>query len=266
MYKGARVLCVIPARKGSKGVPGKNRRLVAGAPLISYAIRGAQQSEWIDRILLSTDDEAVAQIGRNMGLEVPFLRPETLAEDDTPVSFVALHGLDWLRDERGETYDVVLLMLPTTLFVIGYDLDRSIEAFWDLQPDSLVTVRETRDHPYWVNDIEGDLLRPFINEGLPLNKLRRQDVGKAYVFNGAVYMTRSESLREHRNFFFGNLGYHVMPDYRSLDVDSEMDILVAEAVFSKGEFNRRLKLEHGEAFFSRYHLDFAYQGGERDAD
>ena len=180
------VLAIVPARGGSKGVPGKNVRALAGRPLIEYTARAARESGVIDRIVLSTDSDEIADAGRRSGLEVPFIRPASLAADDTPMLPVVRHAIDALS-ASGWMPDVIVLLQPTSPLRRPSHVRDAVTMLRETKADSVVTVVELPKHlsPDYVMRIEDGLLRPFLPEGARLT--RRQDARPAYSRDGTVY-------------------------------------------------------------------------------
>lgn len=223
-----KVVAIIPARGGSKGVPNKNIRLVAGKPLIAYAIDCAKESKLITRIIVSTDSTSIAQIATDYGAEV-LIRPSDLAQDDTPMSPVLLHVLQTLQ-ENGEHYDLVVLLQVTSPIRTGQDIDRIVEMFAST-PDleaviSVVPMDDvhparmyTLDEQHWMN--------PYIESG---EEARRQDLPVVYYRNGCIYAIRSEILKDKRSVMVKNKKAYVMPAKWLANIDDERDLIIAEAL------------------------------------
>jgi CMP-N,N'-diacetyllegionaminic acid synthase len=182
----SRVLGLVPARGGSKGVPGKNVRMLAGRPLIDYAARAARESSVLDRIILSTDSNEIAEAGRRSGLEVPFMRPALLAEDDTPMLAVVQHAIDTLS-ASGWTPDLIVLLQPTSPLRRPSHVRDAVTMLRETKADSVVSVVELPRHlsPDYVMRIDEGVLRPFLPDGARLT--RRQDARPAYSRDGTVY-------------------------------------------------------------------------------
>jgi CMP-N,N'-diacetyllegionaminic acid synthase len=215
-----RVLGLIPARGGSKGVPRKNIRLLAGKPLLQYTAEAALASSRLTRIILSTDDEEIADVGHRCGLDVPFLRPTELAQDTTPTLPVVQHALRFL-DDLGDYYDAVCLLQPTNPLRSAEVIDACIELLERHDADTVVTVLPVpvKYNPHWVyfKDAQ-ELLHLSTGDEVPAP--RRQDLPPAFHREGSVYVTRSEVVME-ANSLYGRrmLGYGVDP-LQSINIDS----------------------------------------------
>ena len=221
------VLAIIPARGGSKGIPRKNIKALMGKPLIGWTIDAAEKSSCVDRIIVSTEDEEIASIACKLGAEVPFIRPEELATDDTPGISPVLHVISQLKD-----HDWVLLLQPTSPLRSAEDIDGIWNYCQEQGGVSAVSVCEVREHPYWMYKFDAaQCLEPFIR-GRP-NVTRRQDLPAAYALNGALYLAKTEWLIE-RGSFIGpeTLGY-IMPSERSVDLDNLQDWRWAEFLIEK---------------------------------
>lgn len=222
-----KVLAIIPARGGSKGLPRKNIRPLAGKPLIAWSIEAALEVHGIDECLVSTDDPEIAEVARAHGAQVPFLRPAELAADDTPGSAPILHALQTL-DFRG----TIVLLQPTSPLRTAADIRGALDLH---RPglDPVVSVRQVEDKPNWMFRQEpGGRLRKFL-ESEPL-ATRRQDLPPLLIPNGAVYVADSVQFVETGSFFTERtLGYE-MPRERSIDIDTELDLAMAETILQRG--------------------------------
>lgn len=229
MIDGKSVLAIIPARGGSKGVPQKNIRLLAGKPLISWAIEEAGKSKYIDRIIVSTDDPVIAQTARQFGGDVPFLRPSELARDDTPGIAPVLHALDELPTK----YDLVVLLQPTSPLRTIEDIDGCIGQLITTKSKSCVSVVEPDKSPFWTYSIDDkECLVPLLD-----NKFdRRQDIPSVYALNGAVYVAESAWLKSKKSFVSTETVAYIMPRERSIDIDTELDLEICNIL--KAEANK----------------------------
>jgi CMP-N,N'-diacetyllegionaminic acid synthase len=226
------ILGLITARGGSKSIPGKNVKLLAGKPLIRWTIDEALKSSLVSRLVVSTDDDEIERVGLEGGAEVPFKRPAEMAGDASPHIDVIIHALEWLKLEQDYQPDYVLLLQPTSPFRTVADIDGAIQLA-ALKPDAeaVVGVCETEHHPFLAKKIDSEGgLEDFVKSDLAY--LRRQDLPPAYVINGAIYLNKPDSLRKNRKIIpSGTLAY-VMPQERSMDVDTPWDFYLADLIMS----------------------------------
>lgn len=221
------VLALIPARSGSKGLPGKNVREFHGRPLLHWTIAAVRESGVAERVIVSTDDAAMAEIARAGGAEIPFLRSPELARDETPMLDVALDVLAKLEAE-GFTADALLLLQPTSPLRSTKDVQAAAALLGDA--DAVVSVAPVKQHPHWLQRIDDEgRLQPYQPT---VETARRQDLPPVFMLNGAIYFVRTEALRRERTFRPGNTRAYVMPPERSVDIDTEMDWRLAELLFS----------------------------------
>lgn len=222
-----RVLGLVPARGGSKGLPGKNMRLLHGKPLLAYTVDAARASGVVDRVVLSTDDPAIADVGRAAGLEVPFLRPPTLAADDTPMLPVIEHAVAALS-EGGWAADIIVLLQPTSPLRQAAHVRRSVELLQESGADSVVSVVELPRHlsPDYVMRVEDGRLVPFLPEGARVT--RRQDARVACVRDGTVYTFWRKTLAEQGSLYGRDCRPMVVPASESLTIDTPDDWAEAE--------------------------------------
>ncbi|MGG4450420.1 cytidylyltransferase domain-containing protein [Brevibacillus porteri] len=224
MIQGKSVLAIIPARGGSKGIPRKNIIEVGGKPLLSWTIEEAKKSAYIDRLIVSTDDEEIADVARQYEGEVPFLRPKELAMDDTPGIAPVLHALELLPK-----YDYVVLLQPTSPLRQVIDIDGCIEKCLKEQANSCVSITVAEKTPYWMYHLsDNDVLEPVIK--IEERFLRRQDTPTVFSLNGAVYIADTNWLQKTQSFLEPETVGYVMPKERSIDIDNQMDIVIFEAV------------------------------------
>lgn len=223
----ATVLTLIPARGGSKGLPGKNIRSFLGKPLIARTIETAKDSGMAGRILVSTDDPEIARVSEACGAEVPFLRPAEIAADASPVLAAALHALDWLEEHDGWKAEWLLLLQPTSPLRTADDIRHAFELVQSADTDAVVAVSETKSHPFWVKTLDpSGHLRPFIaDQKAPA---RRQELPPAYALNGLLYLVRVSTLTEEGAFCPDKTRSLIIPAIRAFDIDSEEDFLIAE--------------------------------------
>lgn len=220
MIDGKSVLAIIPARGGSKGVPRKNIREAGGKPLIAWTIEEARKSKYIDRLILSSDDAEIIAVAKEWGCEAPFVRPAELALDETPGIAPVLHVLEMLPD-----YDVVVLLQTTSPLRNVTDIDGCLEQCASSGAPACVSVTEAEQSPYWMYTLgNGGAMKPLL--AAQTDFARRQDLPPVYVLNGAVYVAQSNWLREHKTFVSEETRAFVMPQERSLDIDTELDLQI----------------------------------------
>jgi N-acylneuraminate cytidylyltransferase len=221
-----KILALITARGGSKRLPGKNIKLLGSKPLILWSIDVAKNNLDICDILVSTDNPAIAEISREAGAKVPWLRPSELATDNASSVDVALHALDWYEASKGSV-DGILLLQPTSPFRTRETVLRGIELFRINNHQTVLGVSEVDDHPMWTLKMEDVYAVPFMKDhGFGM---RSQDLPSAYVVNGSFYLISPEELRRSRSF----VGSKITPlliesEKEALDIDTEWDWFLAE--------------------------------------
>ncbi len=225
------VLGIVPAREGSKGVPGKNIRPLAGRPLIEYTARAAVASGVLDRVILSTDSDRIADAGRRAGLEVPFIRPAALAQDDTPMLEVVRHAVDALTSD-GWLADIVVVLQPTSPLRRPDHIARAVDMLRTTGADSVVSVVEIPRHlsPDYVMRIDGGVLRPFMPAGEGVT--RRQDARPAYSRDGTVYAFQRATLERFGNIYGEKCRPLIVDPAESLSIDSPADWDAAERMLA----------------------------------
>ena len=217
-------LFIIPARGGSKGVPRKNIRDLAGKPLLVWTIEEAKKSKFADRIVLSSEDAEIIHVTKKHGCEVPFVRPDELAQDNTPGIDPVLHAI-----EQCPGYEYVVLLQPTSPLRTVEDIDGCIQFFLDNQAASCITLKEAEESPFWMytkNNV--GQLKNLIKQDSIIT--RRQDLPKVYALNGAVYVATVEFVRQNKSFLTEETIGYVMPEERSIDIDVEIDFKVCEFI------------------------------------
>jgi CMP-N-acetylneuraminic acid synthetase len=233
------VLGVVTARAGSKGIPGKNTKLLAGRPLIAYTIESALASGVFDRLILSTDDENAARIARELGCEVPFMRPSELSADDTPHLPVMQHAVAWLRDSQQYRPDWVMILMPTSPLRRPEHVVEAVALAQRSQADSVVSVDELPAHfnPMRALTIDDDGWARLLVGGGPVRHrpVRRQDLPRAWVFNGAIYLFRTALLFDpvEPSFFGDRVAAYVMPRPYGHNLDDLDDWEEAERLLAR---------------------------------
>ena len=228
MIEGKKIMAVIPARGGSKEVPRKNLRALAGKPLIAWTIEEAHKSQYLDRIILSSEDAGIIKVAEEWGCEVPFVRPVELARDDTPGIEPVIHAIKAIR----EFYDYVVLLQPTSPLRTAGDIDDCIRYCVRQGAPSCVSVTLANKHPYWMYCLDKDqILRPLMAPGH--SDARRQDLPPVYVINGAIYIAKTDYLIKEKSFISNDTLAYIMPAERSWDIDNETDFLLCSLLKSR---------------------------------
>jgi CMP-N,N'-diacetyllegionaminic acid synthase len=223
-----KTLGLIPARGGSKGIPRKNVRPIAGKPLIVWTIEAALRSHLLDAVVVSTDDSEIAYVARSAGAEVPFMRPTYLAQDQTPGVEPVLHALAELPD-----FDAVLLLQPTSPLRATEDIDSCLRTAWARKASSVVSVSEPDTHPFWTFRMTAEQTLERLVDAAPVS--RRQDLPKALALNGALYYARADWLRQGRRLVAAETLAFVMPRERSVDIDTPVDWRFAEMLLMESK-------------------------------
>lgn len=223
------MIALIPARGGSKGLPGKNIRLLNGKPLIAYAIEAALKSKHIDRVIISTDDKEIARIAVDHGAELPFMRPAELASDTAMAVDNYIYTIDRLEKESGKTIEAFVVLQPTSPLRIAEDIDAAVELFYEKAADSVISYTPEAHPVSWHKylDEEGRFVDIFDS-----NIKNRQDNRISYYPNGAVYVFRTSMIRE-RKYYTDNSFAYIMPRSRSVDIDFIDDFEYAEFLLSR---------------------------------
>lgn len=228
-----KILGLIPARGGSKGIPGKNVRLLGGKPLIAHTVDAALGSRHLDRIILSTDSPAVMSVCA--GVDIPFRRPSSLASDDATTSSVISHLIDWLQEEQEPLPEIVVLLQPTAPLRTADDIDQCLDRLLESGSESIVSVSETprHHHPAWQLCI-GPSGTLATCDGTPLSQVvpRRQLLSPTYLRNGAIYAFRTSLFMRTGSFYSEHTLGYVMPPGRSVNIDTMDDWHVAERCFA----------------------------------
>lgn len=235
MIDKKKVLAIIPARGGSKGIPKKNIKAVSGKPMITYTIEAAKECEYIDKVIVSTDDEEIAEISMRAGAIVPFLRPDELATDEAKTIDVVMHAIEFY-ERKAERYDIIVLLQPTSPLRTGEDIQKALEYFERKGGKSLVSVSEVNENPILMRQFgENNEMVKLMDEN---SSVRRQDMKKYYRINGAIYINSMAELNENTSFNDNEMGY-VLTKEHGIDIDNPEDVVVAEYYLSQkcnGEF------------------------------
>ncbi|MFA6184004.1 MAG: acylneuraminate cytidylyltransferase family protein [Parcubacteria group bacterium] len=240
MKKKYKILAVITARSGSKGIPGKNLKKLRKKPLVVYTIQVAKKSKLISHLIVSTDDKKIADISKKLKVQVPFLRPAALASDTASHIDVMKHANDFMEKKLGIIFDYVVILQPTSPLREAKDIDETLKKIINnKQADSAVSLVEIDcNHPIKIKKIIGDRVFPYC---IKENVFRRQDLPTAYKRSGAVYVMTRDLLMKKNKIFGNNIVGHIVPKERSIDIDNEFDWLKAEYMMKK--INNKIKLK-----------------------
>jgi len=228
MIAGKSLLGIITARGGSKGLSGKNLRLLAGKPLISWTLEAARAAECLDEIMVTTDSEDIGQVARDFGASVPFMRPAELSTDDAPSNDVVYHALKYYEDQVERSFDYFVLLQPTSPLRTATDIDGAAAYLIEKQARAVVSVSVIEHNSALINVLPEDAsLKGFIKP--ELKNTRRQDMPVQYRVNGAIYIGETQLFLQDRDFIpEGSSFAYEMEQRRSIDIDSQLDFDIAE--------------------------------------
>lgn len=230
-----KILGLIPARGGSKGVPGKNIKLLGSKPLLQYTSDVAMNSKYLQKVVLSSDDEAIIKVANGLGVEVPFVRPEFLAADKSPTLPVILHALEYF-ESKGEFFDAVCLLQVTNPFRSTAFLDKAIEKFITTKTDSLVSVLEVPHeyNPHWTFELNDNQQLKIATGESEIIK-RRQELPKAYHRDGSIYITKTTVLKEMESLYGNTIAYIEADPSLHVNIDTLQDWQKAEEILHKNK-------------------------------
>ena len=223
------MISIIPARGGSKGLPGKNILPLCGKPMIAYTIEAAKQSKYIDRVIVSTDDQKIAEIALQYGAEVPFLRPDFLASDTAQAVDNYIYTIERLSKEWNTPIEEFVVLQPTSPLRIAKDIDGAIEMFMEKQADSVISYTPEAHPVRWHKYLDENNAFVDIFDTTIAN---RQDLKTSYYPNGAVYVFRFSMIKERKYYTDKSYGF-IMPRVRSVDIDYKEDFDYVEFLMSR---------------------------------
>ncbi|MCB2385261.1 acylneuraminate cytidylyltransferase family protein [Thalassolituus alkanivorans] len=233
MIDGKRVLCVVPARSGSKGLKDKNIRELAGKPLLAWPVCCARGSKYIDRIIVSTDSEKYAGIARQYQADVPFLRPENLAQDTT----TTIDVIEDLLKQLQESYDILVLLEPTSPLTETKDIDVALESLigsWE-KADAIVGItQEIKSHPAYLLTLDEEKLIHSLNADFS-KAVRRQELPEVYRMDGTLYISKVDALLNKHGFYHDRTIGFIVPEWKSYEIDSMTDFICIEAIMQNRE-------------------------------
>ncbi len=237
MIEKKKILAIIPARGGSKGLPGKNIKPLLGKPLIAWTIEQAKQSKYIDEIFVSTESSEIAKISDTFGVHVPILRPDKLAEDGSKSIDVIEHVIEYFGTNT-MFFDLVVLLEPTSPLRESQDIDNAILRLINTKDaESIVGVCKSESaHPSFSVIIENGFIKPYEKD---YNTLRRQEIKDIYFFEGSLYLSYTASLKQRRTFYHEKTIPYIVPKWKSYEVDDLIDWIIIEALLT-ARINRKI--------------------------
>jgi CMP-N,N'-diacetyllegionaminic acid synthase len=231
-----KILGLIPARGGSKGIPKKNIKILGGKPLLEYTVKTALESKLLSRVILSSDDSEIIKIAENLGLEVPFIRPKNLAQDDTPSISVIKHALEFYKTQN-EKFDAVCILQVTSPFREEDLIDKALQKFETENLDSLISVREVPSdfNPHWVFEIDTkDHLKIATGDDKIIS--RRQELPKSFHRDGSIYITKSDIILKLNSLYGKSIGYIESRNDHYINIDTPEDWRKAEELIKKSQY------------------------------
>lgn len=242
MYKGKRILGLIPARGGSKGLPGKNTKLLLGYPLVAWTVKQTLKSRYLDKIIVSTDDKKIAKAAKKYGAEIPFMRPKELATDKSDVIDTVFHALSHF-ERSGITFDYLALFEATSPLRNNNDIDKAIKKLIDRKndADSLVSVGKIAlEHPAYAKIISDDkYLQPYINSGKAKVTLR-QKLPSSYFPYGVIYLSKVSSIKKYKSVYAGKILPYVIERWQNYEINDIFDFLCIEAILKNRKKEREM--------------------------
>jgi|TARA_Y100000310_G_scaffold321577_1_gene379432 CMP-N-acetylneuraminic acid synthetase len=231
--KKKKILGVITARGGSKSISGKNIKELGGKPLIAYTIEVAKRSNLISDLIVSTDDEKILQVVKEYDVDVPFMRPKELAQDNTPHLPVMQHAISFMEKKLGDEFDYIVILQPTSPFRIVKDIDKTIEKLINTGADSAVSLVEIEEnHPAKMKRLEGDKVLPYFDGIVEGEMANRHNLPIVYKRSAAVYAMKRDLTMKEGKIFGDYIVGHIVPKERSIDIDNPFDWLKAECMLN----------------------------------
>lgn len=233
MFKNKTFLAIIPARSGSKRLPNKNIKDLCGKPLMAWSIEAAKQSKWIDEIVVNTNSQQYAEIAKQYGVNVPFLRPEELSQDKNTTFEYIQYTIDFYKNTFKKEYDYIVLLQPTSPLRQAHHIDEAIELCLRKNASSIISVSECEHTPLWANTLPPDhSMENFVSKEA-IGK-RSQDLPQYYRINGCIFIGKVEHYLQRRDFSMPNSYAFVMEKCYSIDIDTQDDFDLAEFFLKRG--------------------------------
>ena len=233
MINGKSILCVIPAREGSKGLPGKNTKELCGKPLVSWPIEAAKKSTLIDKIVVSTDSKIISKIAQCYGASVPFIRPDKLAQDTSTTFAVIEHAISFFKKQK-QKFDYIICLEPTSPLTTDRDIDEALNMLEENRniADSIVGVSKVENaHPVFDARINKQgLISPY--QGNKFKFYRRQDIEELYYFDGSLYISDTNVFLEEKSFYHNKTLAYKVPKWKAIEIDDIADFIYAEAILN----------------------------------
>jgi CMP-N,N'-diacetyllegionaminic acid synthase len=230
MFNNKTFIAIIPARGGSKGLPGKNIKLLCGKPLIAWTIEAALQTNYLDEVMVTTDSKDIAEVAIKYGAAVPFLRPRELALDNSTTFEAVHHAIEFYRQHQTRTFDYIVLLEPTSPLRDKDDIDNMIRILVEREDsyDSIVSIGQVNEHPSIMKKIVGEALEPFCEE---LERTsRRQDNQPAYFPYGVAYIIKTGTLLKEKTFYSSRIAYYKIKRWQNYEIDDIYDFLAIENI------------------------------------
>lgn len=239
MYKGKKIVGLIPARGNSKGLPGKNIKILNGKPLIVWSIDAGRRSKYLDELVVSTDSPKIRRIAERFGAKAPFLRPKALAGDKSPTFAVIRHAVEFLRKKMNKNFDYIVLIEPTSPLRDVADIDRAIELLVEKKrAQAIVSVCRTEgtNPAFLVLKDKKGFMRGYANKKMTV--LRRQDIEDVYFLEGTIYASRTDVFLRRKTFYHEKTLTYEVPKWKSPEVDDIYDFLQIEAIMKYRRYKK----------------------------
>jgi len=236
MIDSKRVLVVIPARSGSKGIPDKNIKEINCIPLLAYPIIAANKSKYVDKIIFSSDCDIMCGIAKSYGAEAPFIRPKELASDNAVRSDVIFHALNYVQKNFVEKYDILVFLEPTSPLTSTTDINLALEFFISDKCTSLVSISESpTHHPEYAIELDpsSNIIKPLMKDSFKDLSINRQSLKPVYFFDGSLYISNISDFYQYKEFYHEKTKGIKLDELKSLEIDEPLDLLIAEMILKK---------------------------------